>query len=228
MKKEDIESHTLNNYLLTITNAIKAFESSVSPLLESFFEELTEYQELLKSKDMDVNYSNPMIYTSKMQYALYMLLIDQSNQFWRREFDKMEKKIIILPRCLTGPHFNLLKVKRTKLGWHRIVDTQDKEYNAWILTQMSKDYDFEVFITMGNRFREPSFLKVFQNLKKKYGSFGLIAVACVPELAFGNTYIMEMGIPSHAVPLFYSGCMKWHGAFATKTEFPLEYILSLI
>ncbi|MHA1996132.1 MAG: hypothetical protein ACW97Z_16470 [Candidatus Hodarchaeales archaeon] len=81
---------------------------------------------------------------------------------------------------------------------------------------------------MGNRFKEPNFLRVFRNLKKKFGDFGLIAVACIPELALGNTYIMEVGIPSHAVPLFYSGCAKWHGTSSIKTEFPLSYILDLL
>ncbi len=228
MKKYDIDSNNLSNYLIAIADATRAFESNISPLLEPFFEELAEYEEALRSKIMDIDYSNPMIYTNKIQYALQMLLINQSNRFWRRKFDTMEKKIIVLPRCLTGPQFNLLKVKRTKLGWHRIIDTQEKENKAWILTQMSKDYNFEVFITMGNKFKEPSFLRVFQNLKKKYGSFGLIAVACIPELAFGNTYIMEIGIPSHGVPLFYSGCLKWHGKSAIKTEFPLNYILDVL
>ena len=113
-------------------------------------------------------------------------------------------------------------------NFSNLIGTQDVNFNAWTLAQISNNYDFEVFITMGNRFKEPNFLRVFSNLRKKYGNFGLIAVACIPELALGNTYIMEMGIPSHAVPLFFSGCAKWHGSAAVKTEFPLAYILSLL
>ena len=224
----DIESNTLIDYIHRISEARKALESNVTPYFEPIFEQIFEYSNKLKNKTLDINYNNPMVHTSKTQYVLYMLLIEISNQFWRAEFDKTEKKIIVLPRCLTGPNFDLLKVKRTKIGWHKIVGTQNESFNAWTLTELSKNNDFEVFITMGNRFKEPNFLKVFRNLKKKYDNFGLIAVACIPELAFGNTYIMEMGVPSHAVPLFYSGCAKWHGSSAVKTEFPLTYILELL
>jgi hypothetical protein len=229
LKKEDLETNTLNNYMNSISKAAAALESSVTPHLESIFDQLSEFSDTIRKRELDINYDNPMIHTNKMQYVLYMLLIEFSNRYWRAEFNRTEKKIIVLPRCVTGPEFKFLKVKRTKIGWHRIVGTQNEEYNAWALAELSKKYDFEVFITMGNRFKEPNFLKVFRNLKKKYGSnFGLIAVACIPELALGNTYTMEMGIPSHAIPLFYSGCAKWHGSSAIKTEFPLTYILELL
>ena len=228
LKKEDIASNTLINYMHSISEAANALESSVTPRLEPIFDQLSDYSEILRKRELDLNYNNPMIHTSKAVYTLYMLLIEYSNQFWRAEFDSTEKKIIVLPRCLTGPDFNLLKVKRTKIGWHKIIGTQDESYNAWTLAQISNDNNFDVFITMGNRFKEPNFLRVFRNLFTKYGHFGLIAVACIPELALGNTYIMEMGIPSHAVPIFYSGCAKWHGSSAIKTEFPLTYVLELL
>ncbi|MFX1547034.1 MAG: hypothetical protein ACFFCU_12600, partial [Promethearchaeota archaeon] len=62
-----------------------------------------------------------------------------------------------------------------------------------------------------------------------FGHFGLVAVACLPELALGRTYIMEMGIPTQAVPLLFSGCTKWHGPTqAVSTRFPLKYLLQLL
>ncbi|PWI49291.1 hypothetical protein CEE45_01790 [Candidatus Heimdallarchaeota archaeon B3_Heim] len=228
LKEIDIESNTLTKYVHSISEAVKALESSVTPHLEPIFEQLSDYSEIIMKQEMDINYNNPMIHTNKTLYVLYMLLIEQSNQFWRAEFDRTEKKIIVLPRCLTGPDFNLLKVKRTKIGWHKIIGTQDTNFNAWMLNQVSIDNDFEVYITMGNRFKEPNFLRVFRNLRKKYGHFSLIPIACIPELALGNTYVMEMGIPSHAVPIFYSGCAKWHGSSAIRTEFPLTYVLELL
>jgi len=228
LKESDIKSNSLKNYISKISEALDALENSVTPLIEPIFEQLSEYSDIIKKRELDINYNNPMIHTSKNLYVLYMLLIEYSNQLWRADFEDMEKKIIVLPRCLTGPNFNLLEVKRTKIGWHKIVGTQDEGYNAWTLTELSQENDFEVFITMGNRFKEPNFLKVFHNLRKKFGYYGLIAVACIPELALGNTYIMEMGIPSQAVPLFYSGCAKWHGSSAIKTEFPLDYIINLL
>ena len=81
---------------------------------------------------------------------------------------------------------------------------------------------------MGRKFKEPNFLKVFRNLRKKYGHFGLITVACIPELVFGRTYIMEMGIPTQAVPLYFSGCAKWHGTKALQTHFPIKLIQQLL
>ncbi|MFW9897134.1 MAG: hypothetical protein ACFFD7_15120 [Candidatus Thorarchaeota archaeon] len=228
LNKMDLESNKLTYYLQIILKAKKSLEKNVNPILSQLFQEYEVYSTSLKNQDLDVNYNNPMIFTSKTIYTLYMLLIDYSNHFWQEKFENTSKKVVVLPRCLTGPNFNLLKVKRTKIGWHKIIGTLDNNFNAWVLTQISYDHDFEVFITMGNRFKEPNFINIFRNLRKKYGNFGLIAVACIPELALGNTYVMEMGIPSHAVPLFYPGCAKWHGSNALKTEFPLNYILKLL
>jgi hypothetical protein len=228
LENEDIESNHLEKYQQLIKKAQTVLETTVTPLLDEYFFEYNPYFTQLDNKELDINYSNPMIYTNKALYTLYMLLIEYSNQFWFEDFLNTKKKVIVLPRCLTGPNFDFLKVKRTKIGWHKITDSKDEETNAWKLSQLVKDQEVELYITMGNRFKEPNFIKVFRNLRKKYGHFGLIAVACIPELAFGNTYIMELGIPSHAVPLFYSGCSKWHGSAAIKTEFPLHYILKVL
>jgi hypothetical protein len=224
------EQNDLKLYTKTIRKAQKAFEESIGPVLERYFPEYEEYTHQLKSHSLDVNYSNPMIHTRKNEYFLYMLLIEYSNQYWKPTFDKipLQQKIIVLPRCITGPEFNMFEVKRSKEGWHRITGCKVNDCSGWKLTQLGKKFGFHVYITMGNRFKEPNFLRVFRNLHKKFGNFGLIAVACIPELAFGHTYIMEMGIPSQAVPLFYSGCAKWHGTRAIQTQFPLEHIRQLL
>jgi hypothetical protein len=37
-----------------------------------------------------------------------------------------------------------------------------------------------------------------------------------------------MGIPTHAVPLPFSGCSKWHGSNAIPTQLPYNYLLDLL
>lgn len=220
----------LKNYIDTIHTAQKAFEQSITHFLDPFFPEYEKYVQFLNDPDPDVNTHNPMIHTNKNEYMLYMLLIEYSNQYWKSLFDEipLEQKVVVLPRCLTGANYNLLSVKRSKEGWHQITGCKTNNCTGWELTQLSKTHGFHVYITMGNKFKEPNFLKVFQKLRKKLGSFGLIAVACLPELALGRTYIMEMGIPSQAVPLFFSGCAKWHGSKAEQTNFPKQYVLELL
>ncbi len=219
---------TLDSYFHILKKAQTMFESQITSEMGKFFREYEEYTKSLRNHQLDVNYANPMIHTTKNLFMTYMLLIEYSNQFWRPQFEATSKKIVVLPRCLTGKDFDLLKVSRTKIGWHKITGTLDETYNAWKLVQISERNNFEVYITMGQKFKEPSFSTVFKSLRKKFGNFGLIAVACIPELALGNTFTMEMAIPAHAVPLFYSGCAKWHGSAAVKTEFPLTYILELL
>ncbi|MFX0183017.1 MAG: DUF116 domain-containing protein [Candidatus Hodarchaeota archaeon] len=226
------KSSELTNYLQTIHKAQQAFEMSVKPILNTYFFEFKEYKSALENQELDINYQNPMVFTQKVEYFLYMLLIEYSNQYMKSAFNATPNKVVLLPRCLTGPHFNLLKVTRTKIGWHKIMGcngSDESHCDGWKLTKLGKKHGFEVFITMGTLFKEPNFLKVFKNLRKKFGHFGLIAVACIPELALGKTYIMEMGIPTQAVPLFYSGCAKWHGhEQAVVTEFPLRHVLKLL
>jgi hypothetical protein len=226
------KSSELKDYLETINEAQQIFKISVEPILNTYFSGFKDYKSALEKQELDVNYHNPMIYTEKEEYFLYMLLIEYSNQYMKSAFETTPKKVVLLPRCLTGPNFDLLKIKRTKIGWHRINGcdlSDDSNCDGWLLTKLGKKHGFDVYITMGKRFNEPNFLKVFKNLRKKLGHFGLIAVACIPELALGKTYIMEMGIPTQAVPLFYSGCAKWHGEKqAVVTEFPLQHILKLL
>ncbi|MHA2175505.1 MAG: DUF116 domain-containing protein [Candidatus Hodarchaeales archaeon] len=218
----------LDSYFQKLSQVKQLFETQITPKMDDFFQEFDEYSNSLQNQQLDVNYTNPMIHTPKQLFMTYMLLIEYSNQFWKSQFDSTPKKIVVLPRCLTGENFNLLKVKRTKIGWHRITGTTNENLNAWKLTQICEKEGIEVFITMGRKFKEPSFPTVFKSLRKRYGNFGLVAVACIPELALGNTFVMEMAIPSHAVPIFYSGCAKWHGSAAIKTEFPLSYLLDLL
>jgi len=220
----------LKNYIDTIHTAQKAFEQSITHFLDPFFPEYEKYVQFLNDPDPDVNTHNPMIHTNKNEYMLYMLLIEYSNQYWKPMFDKipLHQKIIVLPRCITGPEFDELEIKRSKEGWHQITNYKAKESSGWKLVQLSKELGFQVYITMGKKFKEPNFLKVFRNLRKKYGYYGLITVACIPELIFGRTYIMEMGIPTQAVPLYFSGCAKWHGTEALQTHFPIKLIHQIL
>ncbi|MHA2246222.1 MAG: DUF116 domain-containing protein [Candidatus Hodarchaeales archaeon] len=223
------DSTDITNYLRTVLKTQEAFEKNVAPLLKDYFQDYESYMTSVSNHELDINYNNPMIHTQKVEYVLYILSIEYSNQLMKKAFNETPIKVVVLPRCLTGPNFDLLKVKRTKIGWHRIIGCNTSNSSGWKLSELGKRYNFEVFITMGNRFKEPNFLRVFRNLRKKYGHFGLIAVACLPELALGRTYIMEMGIPAQAVPLVFSGCEKWHGPIqSVPTRFPLNYVLQLL
>ncbi|MFW9853554.1 MAG: hypothetical protein ACFFFG_00740 [Candidatus Thorarchaeota archaeon] len=218
------------DYLRAVNTAQQAFEEKVSPVLEKYLLECQRYNEAVELKTLNIDYRNPMIHTQKAEYLLYMLLIEYSNSNMRAAFEATPTKVVVLPRCLTGPNYDLLKVKRSKMGWHRIVGNNTDEYSpALKLSQLGESNGFYTFITMGRRFKEPSFSRVFKNLRKKLGDFGLIAVACLPELALGKTYVMEAGIPAQAVPLQYPGCSKWHDPkHSLATTFSFEYVLKLL
>lgn len=226
---EKSNSNNLREYLRIINLAQNEFEASIVPLMNKYLKDIDLYMNAVSNRELKINYQNPMVHTQKSEYALYMLLIEFSNQLMKEAFDATPTKVVVLPRCLTGPDFNLLKVKRTKIGWHRIIGCNGTDCSGWKLSELGKQHNFDVFITMGNKFKEPNFLRVFQNLRKKFGDFGLVAVACLPELALGRTYIMEMGIPTQAVPLFFSGCAKWHSPEqAVQTKFPIDFVLQLL
>ncbi|MFX1336959.1 MAG: DUF116 domain-containing protein, partial [Promethearchaeota archaeon] len=177
-------SGSLTEYIKAIHQAQDALTEKVVPLLEGFLLDFKSYTEAISNRKYDINYNNPIIYTQKPEYVLYMLLIEYSNQIMKSAFDRTSTKVVVLPRCLSGPNFDLLKVKQTKIGWHRIIKCNNtSSCLGWELTKLGRQHNFEVFITMGNRFKEPNFLRVFRNLRKKFGHFGLVAVACLPELA---------------------------------------------
>ncbi len=226
-----IEQNFFSEYLSDIENALDMFEKCLTPILGRYLTEFDIYKQKLQEKTLHINYDNPMLYTQRGEFYLYMLQVEYANRFWKTLFNSipLQKKILLLPRCLSGSNFDNFKVKRTKYGWHQIIHCNDKSNPAWRLTELGEAYNFQVFITMGQRFKEPSFMKIFKTLKKKFGSFGLIAVACLPELALGRTFIMEMGIPTQAIPLLYSGCAKWHGdKKALTTAFDMNSVLKLL
>jgi hypothetical protein len=53
------------------------------------------------------------------------------------------------------------------------------------------------------------------------GSFGVLGIACIPELAWGMRACMKRKIPVVGIPLDANRCMRWMGRFE-ETSVNLE------
>jgi hypothetical protein len=67
---------------------------------------------------------------------------------------------------------------------------------------------------------------LFRNLDGR-GAFGILGIACIPELAWGMRACMKRKIPVVGIPLDANRCMRWMGRFE-ETSVNLERLSELV
>jgi len=55
--------------------------------------------------------------------------------------------------------------------------------------------------------------KLARNTAEEKRTFGVLGIACVPELTFGMRSCRERGIPVVGLPLNANRCVRWFGEF---------------
>jgi hypothetical protein len=68
---------------------------------------------------------------------------------------------------------------------------------------------------------------LFRQLLKKYGSIGVLGVACIPELINGMRRCIKYGIPVVRIPLNANRCRRWMGDYH-ENSFSLERLEDLV
>jgi hypothetical protein len=152
---------------------------------------------------------DPRLATSREQYHMYMLEIELTNRMFREEFIKASRKIALLPYCLQDFSVNC---KSEKAGF----DYQCKHCSVNCFqnhaSMILKANNIEPFIWSGS------------NMKRLAGQtpgekrpFGVLGIACVPELTFGMRSCRSKGIPVAGIPLNANRCIRWFGEFYSNS-----------
>lgn len=157
--------------------------------------------------------------TTEDQYYLYMLEIELVNSIYKEKFKACEYKIALFPHCLR----ELLQKCRMVVGDIEHVCTGCTE-TCFIrrASDLLKRYKIRPYIWMTMNYE-----KALRKLKAEHKSFGVLGIACIPELMMGMRASVKMDIPVVGIPLNANRCSRWMGNFY-ENSFSLEQLKSLI
>jgi len=143
--------------------------------------------------------------TTREQYHLYMLEIELTNRLYIEEFLNADRKISLMPYCLQD--FSVI-CKSAKNGF----DYQCKHCSVKCFqnyaSMILEAHKIEPYIWMGGNMKHLA--KYTINEKR---TFGVLGIACIPELTFGMRQCRRNNIPVVGIPLNANRCVRWYGEF---------------
>lgn len=147
--------------------------------------------------------------TTREQYHLYMLEIELTNRLFADEFKRADKKIALLPNCLQDFSVNC---KSEKNGF----DYQCKHCSARCFQNQASDIlkinNIEPYIWMVGDMKQ-----LAKYTAKEKRTFGVLGIACIPELTWGMRNCRKSNIPVVGIPLNANRCVRWFGEFFTNS-----------
>jgi len=182
-------------------NKMSVILNLIDPCLKKYTENVEEHlRNLPISKFWDRRLA-----TTREQYHLYMLEIELTNRLLSAEFQKADKKIALMPYCLQDFSVNC---KSAKNGF----DYQCRHCSANCFqnhaSEILKAHHIEPYIWMGGNMKQLA--KYTLNEKR---TFGVLGIACIPELTWGMRNCRKNNIPVVGIPLNANRCIRWFGEF---------------
>jgi hypothetical protein len=178
-------------------------------ILELLNKSLAEYtsgvEQHLKTEPIYKCITDNSILSTREQYWLFMMEIELTNRLNKVKFLSCNYKIALLPYCL-----------REMLSECKAVPDEIDYYctrcskNCYInkISTVLKEHDIHPYIWMSSRLRS-----LIKKLIYKYGSTGIMGIACIVELARGMRSCRKAGVPVVGIPLNANRCIRWMGDF---------------
>lgn len=192
--KRTIEKKKSGNLQSDILNLIH-------PVLKTYTERTEEHLKTLPlSKIWDRRLA-----TTREQYHLFMLEIELTNRLFVTEFIKADKRIALMPYCLQD--FKV-KCKSEKNGFdYQCRHCSGKCFQNHASTIL-QSHGIEPYIWM-----EGNMKQLAKYTLKERKSFGVLGIACIPELTWGMRECRKNNIPVVGIPLNANRCVRWFGEF---------------
>jgi hypothetical protein len=128
----------------------------------------------------------------EVEYHLNMVGAEIMNRSFKKAFQKRPRKALILPGCMRSSQKNC-RAKDTNLGLKCIKCTKSCNINQ--LTDMGKEYEFEVYIV-------PHESSAFsKSTRRDREELGIIGVSCISNLIAGGWKSESLNIPAQCVLL---------------------------
>ncbi|MCU0461351.1 MAG: DUF116 domain-containing protein [Bacteroidales bacterium] len=182
-------------------NRMSAILSLIDPQLRKYTEKVDEHlRKLPITKFWDFRLS-----TTREQYHLYMLEIELTNRLYASEFLKADRKIALMPYCLQD--FSV-SCKAGKNGFDYQCKHCSKICYQNHASMILEENNIEPYIWMGGDMKQ---LAKYTLHEKR--TFGVLGIACVPELTNGMRTCRKNHIPVVGIPLNGNCCIRWHEEF---------------
>ena len=145
-----------------------------------------------------------IVRTSEEQHHLHMLEIELANRLHRDPFLRSGFRIALLPHCLRD-------LERECRSFPDDLDTVcagcSERCFIHRVSALLRDAGIHPYI-----WRNVELGSLFLRLGRKE-SFGVLGIACVPELAWGMRACMDRKVPVVGIPLDANRCARWMGRF---------------
>jgi hypothetical protein len=158
----------------------------------------------------------------RVEYHLNMVGTEILNRAFREQFLKTDRKLVLLPPCMTAKPRNQCEARSTPLGSRCAGCTPDCRVHQ--VTKLGEKHGFEVLIM-------PHELSIFSNRQMqptKGSTLGIVGVSCPLTNVTGGWETKDMGLPAQGVLLDYCGCpWHWHRE-GIPTDINLQQLLRVL
>lgn len=205
---EEISRFSLNKKVLKKSlqkiesdNPMSVLLNKIEPRLEKYTRNAEDHlRKIPLSKFFDRRLA-----TTREQYHLYMLEIELTNRRYYSEFKNADKKIALMPYCLQD--FSV-SCKSEKIGF----DYKCKHCSPGCYqnhaSKILQTNNIEPFI-----WTEGDMKKLARYTLSEKKTFGVLGIACIPELTWGMRNCRKNNIPVVGIPLNANRCARWFGEF---------------
>jgi hypothetical protein len=158
----------------------------------------------------------------RVEYHLNMTGTEILNRAFREKFLKTDRKLVLLPPCMTAQPRNQCEARSTPFGARCAGCTPGCRVHQ--VTKLGEKHGFEVLIM-------PHELSVFSNPQMqptKDSTVGIVGVSCPLTNVTGGWETKDMGLPAQGVLLDYCGCpWHWHRE-GIPTDINLNQLLRML
>ncbi|MFC2116105.1 DUF116 domain-containing protein [Bacteroidota bacterium] len=201
----------------------KKENSKLAYLLDRGNELLSEYtgniEQHIRSVPLRKHFTDRELLSNREQYYLYMIEFELVNRQYRQDFMKTNFKIALLPHCLKESHTDC-KASPDEFDYKCRGCIKTCYINR--INVILREQDINTYIL--SRGRVSNLLK---ELLVKYGSIGVLGIACMVELVMGMRLCMKAKIPVVGIPLNANRCPRWMDSMH-DTSIDLAALQSLI
>lgn len=141
----------------------------------------------------------------RTKYFLYMLEIELVNRIYQQQFCASEFKLGFLPHCLRDFR---KQCKATSDEIDYLCQHCSKTCFIHHISELLEKFDIRPYIWM-----EANLRQLFRGYSKDGLSFGVLGIACIPELVNGMRLCNKFDIPVVGIPLNANRCARWMGQF---------------
>jgi hypothetical protein len=186
-------------------NLVSIILNIIDPYLKIYTEKTGEHLSTLSMS----KFCDRRLATTREQYHLYMLEIELTNRLNITKFISSDRKIALLPYCLQD--FSVA-CRSEKKGFDYQCRHCSVKCFQNVASALLEKNNIEPFIWMGGNMRQLAKYTARENK-----SFGVMGIACIPELTWGMRNCRKNNIPVVGMPLNANRCIRWFGEFFSNS-----------